>query len=334
MKLDIKKATKLSNDILQSLGLDSDEAILITENLIEAELVAKKTHGLVRLTTFKSQTDDHRINTDKLDLDVISQTDNSLYIDGHHKIGMPIIYESLDIAFEKIRRSKVVCVGLKDIGVSGYIGAYARKATEQNLIFLGFHNSPGGLVPYGTIKEMWGTNPLTVGIPTSDAPVILDMASSQITWGDLLVAKNEKKQIKSGVAIDSSGEITTDPAKVTDGGGLLPFFGHKGSGLAFAVELLAGALTGSRVGNDVSGGWGSFYILIDPTMFRSLPEFTSAVETAIKELKNAPKAKGFKEVFFAGEQSNKLREKHLSEGFFDVSDNLYQSLMDILNSSK
>jgi len=157
MKLTIKKATKLSNDILQSLGIVPDEAKLITENLIEAELVAKKTHGLVRLITFKSQTDDHRINTDRLELDIVSQTVNSLYIDGHRKLGMSIIYKSLDIAFEKVRESKVICVGLKDIGVSGYIGAYARKATEKNLIFIGFHNSPGGLVPYGTIKEMWGT---------------------------------------------------------------------------------------------------------------------------------------------------------------------------------
>ena len=164
--------------------------------------------------------------------------------------------------------------------------------------------------------------------------MILDMASSQITWGDLLVAKNEKKQIKAGVAIDSLGEITTDPAKVTEGGGLLPFFGHKGSGLAFVVELLAGALTGSRVGNDVPGGWGSFYILLDPTMFRPLPEFTSDVGRAIKELKNAPKAKGFIEVFFAGEQSSNLRDKHLADGFFDVSDNLYQSLMKILKSTR
>ncbi len=334
MKLAIKKATKLSNDILQSLSIAPDEAKLITENLIEAELVAKKTHGLVRLVTFKSQTDDHRINTDKLELDIISQTANSLYVEGHRKLGIPIIYKSLDIAFEKIRESRVVCVGLKDIGVSGYIGAFARKATEKNFIFIVFHNSPGGLVPYGTIKEMWGTNPLTVGIPTNDVPVILDMASSQITWGDLLVAKNEKKQIKPDVAIDSSGKPTTDPAKVADGGGLLPFFGHKGSGLAFIVELLAGALTGSRVGNNVSGGWGSFYILIDPTMFRPLPEFITDVETAIKELKSAPRAKGFKEVFFAGEQSNNLRNKHLTDGFFDVSDNLYQSLMKILKSSK
>jgi L-2-hydroxycarboxylate dehydrogenase (NAD+) len=95
------------------------------------------------------------------------------------------------------------------------------------------------------------------------------MASSQITWGDLLVAKNAGKEIKEGAAIDGEGNLTTDPGKAMEGG-LLPFFGRKGSGLAFIVELLGGALTGSRVGNNVAGGWGSFYILIDPTLFRPL----------------------------------------------------------------
>ena len=105
MKLSIKKARELSNNILQSLGLDIDEAELITENLIEAELAAKKAHGLVRLITLKNQTDDHYVKTDKLNLDIISQTDNSLYINGHHKLGIPIIYKSLDIAFKKIQKS-------------------------------------------------------------------------------------------------------------------------------------------------------------------------------------------------------------------------------------
>ncbi len=332
MKIAIEEAKKISNDILKAAGLSLDEAMLTTENLIEAELAGKKTHGLLRLISFKNQTDDYTINSDNQGLDIISQTANSLYINGHRKLGTPIIYKSLEIAFDKIKESKVVCVGLKDIQVSGYIGDYARKATEKNLIFIGFHNSPGGLVPYGTIQEMWGTNPFTVGIPTEGAPVILDMASSQITWGDLLISKNEGKQIKPGMAIDSSGEITTDPSEVMDGGGLLPFFGHKGSGLAFVIELLGGALTGSGVGNSIPGGWGSFYIIIDPTMFRPLNDFKNDIGTAIKELKNAPRENGFKEIFFAGEQSNNSRERHLSEESLEITENLYKALMEIEQS--
>ena len=158
------------------------------------------------------------------------------------------------------------------------------------------------------------------------------MASSQITWGDLLVAKNEGKQIKEGVALDSEGNITTDPSKAMEGG-LLPFSGHKGSGLAFIVELLGGALTGARVGNNVPGGWGSFYILIDPTLFRPLDDFKTDVQTAINELKTSPKMKGFDEIYFAGEHSYKIRQENITNGTIDITEKLYNDLQSLLKGN-
>jgi len=328
MKITIDGATKISVSFLKSLGLSVEESELITQNLIDAELAGRKTHGFVRLLSFKKQSDEKRLNTDKLKIDVISESPVSLHIDGHKKLGYGIIYKSLDLAFEKIKASKMVSVGLKDLGVTGYIGGYARKAAEKDLIFIGFNNSPGGLIPYGSKKELWGTNPLTIGIPTEDIPVILDMASSQTTWGDLLVAKNEGRQIKAGVAVDSEGKPTTDPAKAMEGG-LLPIADHKGSGLGFIIELLGGALTGSRVGYAVPGGWGSFYILIDPTLFRPLVDFKKDIKTAIEELKNAPKMEGFEEICFPGEQSHKLRQKQLSEGMVEISDKILEQVKQI-----
>jgi L-2-hydroxycarboxylate dehydrogenase (NAD+) len=308
---------------LKKLGIGPEEAELITENLMEAELSGRKTHGFVRLISFKKTFDNKKLNTEPLSIDVISETLISLHINGHNKLGFGPIYKSLELAFEKVKDTKIVCVGLKDLGVTGYIGAYARKATEKNLIFIGFNNSLGGLVPYGSVKEMWGTNPITVGVPTNSIPVILDMASSQITWGDLLVARNEGKQIKNGVAIDSTGQTTTDPNNVA---GLLPFFGHKGSGLAFIVELLGGALTGSGVGSQVPGGWGSFYILIDPTMFRPLDEFKKDINTVIEGLKNAPKMEGFDEIYYPGEKSARLRQSQLESGLVEISDKILENV--------
>lgn len=325
MKMKINEATKLSNSFLEALGLSKEESELITQNLIDAELAGRKTHGFVRLLSFKRQADEKKLNTKALKLDIVSETPNSLHINGHNKLGYGIIYKSLDLAFEKIKTSKMVSVGLKDLGVTGYIGGYARKAVERGLIFIGFNNSPGGLIPYGSKKELWGTNPLTIGVPTNDVPVILDMASSQITWGDLLVAKNEGKQIKEGVAVDSEGKPTTDPTKAMEGG-LLPIAGYKGSGIGFIIELLGGALTGSRVGYAVPGGWGSFYILIDPALFRPLADFKRDIKAAIEELKNAPKMEGFEKIYFPGEQSHKLRQKQLSEGMVEISDKIIEQI--------
>lgn len=165
MNITIDNAKQLSNGILTRLGISQTEANLITENLIDAELSNRKTHGLVRLLGFKRSKNSDKINTAELKLNIISESDSHLHINGDNKMGFGVIYKSLDKAFEKIKKNKLLAVGINNIGVSGFIGSYARKATEQNLMFIGFNNSTGGLIPYGSIKEMWGTNPLTVGIP-------------------------------------------------------------------------------------------------------------------------------------------------------------------------
>lgn len=333
MKIRIDEARKLSIGILNKLGFSKEDSGLITENLIDAELVEKKSHGLVRLPAIKRNIERGDISPTHEDIEILRDTSNSLLIDAKNKPAFIAIYRSLDLVIKKAKKAGIAVVGIQNAAYcSGFIGSYARKAALQDLIFIGFNNSPGGLVPYGSKRELWGTNPLTVGIPTQKIPVILDMASSKITWGDLLVARQKSEKIKEGVAIDRSGKPTVDPEKAMKGG-LLPIAKHKGSGLAFIVELLAGALTGSRVGYAVKGGWGTSYILISPALFRPIRKFKKDVEAAIKELKAAPRAKGFDEIYFPGEQSYKLREENLKANEIEISDNLMEELRTILKET-
>jgi len=327
MKIKIKEAEKLSNDILVKLGFSAHDASLITKNIIDGELVGKKSHGLIRVVHVKRGIDNKKVNV-KGKLKILKDTSNLLHIDGKHKPGFIVCYESLEMALKKAKKSGLVMVGLKDLGVTGYIGSYARIAAENDLIFIGFNNSPGGLVPFGSVEAIWGTDPLTIGVPTDKSPAILDMASSMTTWGDLMVSKNEGKKIKDGVAIDSKGNITNDPEKAMEGG-ILPVGGHKGSGIAFMVEMLAGALTGSMVGDAVKGGWGSFYILINPASFRPVKQFKKDAGLAIDRLKKSKKMRGVKEIYYPGERSYRLRQENLNKGAIDVSDKLLKQLKEI-----
>lgn len=328
MRIKIDEATNLSNQILQKLGFSEHEASLITKNIIDGELVGKKSHGLIRVLHVKKGIDAGKVNVDGK-LEVIKDTNTHLHIDGKHKPGFIVCYESLETAMKKAKDSGFVMVGLKDLGVTGYIGSYARIAVENDLIFIGFNNSPGGLVPHGSTEAIWGTDPLTIGIPTDKSPAVLDMASSMTTWGDLMVSKNEGREIKEGVAIDGDGQITTDPEKAMEGG-ILPVGGHKGSGIAFMVEMLAGALTGSMVGDAVKGGWGSFYILINPTTFRPIEDFKKDAGLAITRLKESKKMEGVKEIYYPGERSYKLRQENLETGSIEVSEKLYEQLKEML----
>lgn len=323
----LQQARELSESLLQSWGFLADECVLITNNLLAAELVEKRSHGLSRLNYIHDRVDGAINMTGLNSLKTLSDTAVSLHFDGELRLGIGLEYLSLNRAIEKARESKLLAVGIQNVGLTGYIGDFARMAAEKNLIYIGFHNSTGGLIPHGSLTDMLGTNPITIGIPSNDFPVILDMASSNITWGDVIEAHTQHVSLPEHTALDKSGHETTDPQMVIDDmAGLLPFAEHKGSGLGFVVELLGGALTGSRVGYDVEGGWGSFYILIDPTLFRPIDAFKKDVSSLIHEVKNSKKMPGFDEILIAGERSHRLREQHLQAGEIEVSDALITSL--------
>ncbi|MBN1374262.1 Ldh family oxidoreductase [Candidatus Dojkabacteria bacterium] len=326
MIISIKEATDLGTKILTKTGFSEEEAQYCIENCLEGELTNKKTHGFIRIPVLIEKVQQGKIIVGGKDIFIEKETPVSILVNGQKKPGLYVINKALELGLNKVKESGIVAVGVTNTApISGLIGQYARKATENNIIFIGFNNSPGGLVPFSSIKEIFGTNPFTVGIPTNGIPLILDMSSSKITWGHLLLAKAEGKEIPDNVAIDKDGNPTNSPEASMEGG-LLPIADHKGSGIAFIVEILGGALTTSRCGYNIKGGWGSFFILIDPTIFRSIKDFKADVESLINEVKNSPKQKGVKEIFYPGEQSQKLRQACLKSGKLELNDKLYEEL--------
>jgi delta1-piperideine-2-carboxylate reductase len=124
-------------------------------------------------------------------------------------------------------------------------------------------------------RKILGTNPMAFACPRpGHKPLVWDQASSVIAQGEVLNAAERGLSLPAGVGLDGDGRATTDPHAVLDGGTLLPFGGHKGSSIAFMIEILAGALTGGCLGfEDRSGDYpgaqtpkaGQAVILIDPT---------------------------------------------------------------------
>ena len=79
---------------------------------------------------------------------------------------------------------------------------------------------------------------------------MLDIATSVAPEGKVRAMLAAGKQLPAGWLIDARGEPTTDPAALyaDPPATLLPLggpFGHKGFGLAFMIDVLAGVLTGA-----------------------------------------------------------------------------------------
>lgn len=330
MFISISQARQLAQDVLVQTGFKKNEATLMVDNFIEAELAGKSSHGLSKVMWLVNNLERFQIATEGEDISVVKETPVSLVIDGKKKTAYYVLNEALNRGIAKAQTSGLTAIGLTNTSATtGYMAQYARKATDSELIALIFTGSPSRLVPFGARQRLWGTNPITVGIPTGNLPLILDMATSKITFGDLMNAFTSGKSLAEGVAIDPDGNLTTNPAEAKEGG-ILPIAEHKGSGLAFVVEVLAGALTSSMMGQTVKGGWGSFVLLIDPEIMRDKHDFYRDVQQGIAELKSLPKAKDNDgDIYFPGEKSSVTRQATIEAGKIEVRDEVVEKLREL-----
>ena len=332
MKLKITEAEKLANSVLSRLGFTLEEIGYISDNLIEAEKAGRNAHGLSKLPVMKKIIENpndegtkyfKNINLNKEEkLEDISISDNHLYIDAKFKTGYFAIGKTLKRSIPLALMTSVFAVGIKNLGFSsGYIGAYANKASANGLIFLGFHSSSGGLNYFGTKEDPLGTNPVTIAVPSENFNTISDVSMAALNWSDIEVAKQENKQLPLGSAIDNEGNDTTNPEEVF---AVKSIAGYKGTALAYSVELLAGALTGSRVGFSQQGGWGSFFVLINPDYFVGLDKLKSTITTSNNSIK---KLLADSKVLVPGEQSAIRKTRSEQSDNIEISDELYSVLI-------
>ena len=81
--------------------------------------------------------------------------------------------------------------------------------------------------------------------------MVLDIATTVVSYGTVKAHKLQGKPMPEGWMVSATdGKPVTDSAKSAEGL-LLPIGGHKGSGLALVLGLLAGVLNGAAFGREV-----------------------------------------------------------------------------------
>jgi hydroxycarboxylate dehydrogenase B len=197
------------------------------------------------------------------------------------------------------------------------------------------------VAPWGGSDARFGTNPMCVGVPLGQRePFILDFATSRVAQGKMRVAHNKSNRVDEGLLIDHRGQPTIDPSVVvtpkTDANGqpqwgaILPFGEHKGSGLAMACELLAGALTGGGTWHRMSDAKRAVYnsmlsIVIDPKAAHEQSFFEREAAAFIDWCKASPSASNDAPVLFAGEPERAKRVERERDGI-EIDDGTWMEL--------
>jgi LDH2 family malate/lactate/ureidoglycolate dehydrogenase len=157
---------------------------------------------------------------------------------------MVVAEQATRICVAKARTAGMATVVANNHQQSGLLSYYVEKVAQEGLVGLAVATGRLRVAPYGGRVARLGTNPLAFGFPTAEGPIIVDLATSSISGGELLRRVAAKERLSAGAALDATGPPTTNAVEAVDGV-LLPWGGHRGSALAIAVQPL-GVLCGMK----------------------------------------------------------------------------------------
>ena len=301
------KLNKIIREIFINHGLNKNHASISTNALINAELVGAYGHGLARLKMYCDRIKKKLINPKpKIKIKNISQSIS--LIDANNSIGFVAADIAIKKAIKNASKTGIGLIAVKNSGHYGLSGYYAEQAVKKNLVTMIYTNAPPAVAPHGSLKSLFGTNPICFGTPTgSKIPFILDTSISIINRGKIRVAARNNQKIPEGVALDKFGKPTTDAKKALEGV-QLPIAGFRGSGLAWMVDILSGVLTGGNHAGRVKDPFedftgpqniGHLFITFKTNLF--VKNYNKRIKDNIKKIKRLPKIKGVKEIMYPGQ---------------------------------
>jgi LDH2 family malate/lactate/ureidoglycolate dehydrogenase/3-hydroxyisobutyrate dehydrogenase-like beta-hydroxyacid dehydrogenase len=315
--------------VLVRYGAARPAAAIVLDCLVEADRRGVHTHGLIRLPSYCAQARAGEIAADAEPAVVHEEGPTSL-VDGRLAFGAVTGIFSIDDA---VRRASEFGVGATAVRNGTHFGSaahYSLRAARAGLIGIVATNTPAAMAPWGGSEARLGNNPISIAGPMPDglAPFALDIAQSATSRGRIKLAQLDKEPIPETWALDAGGEPTTDPAAALTGA-LLPAGGHKGSGLALAVELITGALAGAGISprlvntgltgdgtaaSEAERGLGYLFVVLDPGRFAGRELLLSRMGDLVDALKATRLAPGFSEILIPGEPEHRTEAAAESEG--------------------
>ena len=318
-------------DIFRANGCDEAEAGRISHHLLGANLAGHDSHGVARVPRYVEWQQAGYVTAGKR-AEVITDGGGFVVLDGGFGFGQTVAPQATALGIERAQQHGTAVIALRNAGHIGRAGAYAEQAIAAGLVSIHFVNVAGSVMvaPFGGVERRFSTAPFSVGVPTSP-PVVLDFATSRVAEGKVLVASNGGKPLPPDALVEPDGRLSGDPRTLygdyeqtgrrsSEGGlGAIRAFGdHKGSGLAFACELLAGALTGGGTAGPVGERGrianGMLSVYISPKHFGTEADFLRTAEEYVAWVKSARPTKAGGEVLAPGEPEARLRAERLREG--------------------
>jgi LDH2 family malate/lactate/ureidoglycolate dehydrogenase len=240
--------------IFSHYGFSTENARQATDVLVSADLRGIDSHGVARLSGYLRLMEKKRINPAP-NMKIVHETPSTATFDADGGIGLVSAPAAMDIAIEKAQNVGSGWVAIQNSNHFGIAAYHAMKALPHDMIGFAVTNASPLVTPALGAERMLGTNPICIAVPAlHEPPFVLDMATSAASNGKLEIAERAGKPIPSGWLTKKDGSASQSPAELKNGGMLLTLGSdmehgsYKGYGLAAAVDILSGVLSGANYG--------------------------------------------------------------------------------------
>jgi LDH2 family malate/lactate/ureidoglycolate dehydrogenase len=310
--------------LLVALGVPQSDAEVVAGTLVESDLRGVHSHGANLMSLYVNRIRSGHIKPET-DITVVADNGASVQLDGGLGLGQLVGIRATDLSVERAQEHGLAAVSVRELTHLGALGYYTHRAAEQGVISLVVQNGPAFVPPYGGVTGLFSTNPFSYAFPAhEEEPVVFDIATTAVAGNKILLAKKRgDPEIPAGWASDAQGRPTTD-TEAASIDNLQWFGGHKGYGIAFFVEVMAGVLANSSFGrtentaSPVHGkdrvAKGALFLAVDPASFPAGGEFGLRMDTLLRDVWSSEPAEGFDQVSVPGDIERKLRARRITEG--------------------
>lgn len=308
----------LSTQVLTALDVPLEAASAQAELLLEGDLRGHPSHGLRRLDMLVRRLRSGAVRAAASPTSRWS-TPAVVLVDGDGGLGPPVARRAVAGLLERVPETGVALAAVRNANHLGMLAPYVESMADAGVVGVALTTSEALVHPWGGTRAMVGTNPLAVAVPVpGEEPVVLDMATGQVSRGKVLDHAARGLPLAPGDAVDADGVPTTDASAAVDGA-ISPFGGAKGYALGLVIEVLVATLTRTALGEDVRGTLdptdpptkGDLFIAIDPSAFGAGAAAVAPYLDALRATRPGP---GHSRVLVPGDRARATRAAHLARG--------------------
>jgi L-2-hydroxycarboxylate dehydrogenase (NAD+) len=306
-------------EVLRQVGASHDEAHVQAWALVEADASGHPSHGVQRLPLIVERIR-AGLAVPAAIVSAVRLGGGLIGVDGGRGLGPVVAMRTVDELTALGEETGVAVAGVSNANHVGMLSLYVEALAERNFVGIGMATSEALVHPWGGTEAMIGTNPIAIGIPSSNGPLVLDMATGEVSMGKIIDHMHRGEPLDHGWALDGDGKPTTDAARAREGS-IAPFGGGKGYALGLAIEVMVGALTWSALGRQVVGtldatevcNKGEVFIAIDVARF-AVDGYAERIDTYLADVRASRTADHSAAVRIPGDRSREKRAEALDHG--------------------